>query len=185
MQHARFVSPHRNYAHGVRPAKEAKMGPDGKIIPEQRELSVSFSPDLRTDEDVAFANSTFTFRGMPIFENGQPVKTTYRIAVFDTEVAMLQNGWTEAETKLVIATLRASSHIGSQFAELVPDPAPKPWNGYDEVDNVERIVDLAVAIDADLTKVIQYERENASRPEVIEALQAVLDAADEQIIVSA
>ena len=182
---ARFVSPHRNYKHGVRRETPAHLGPDGKMVPAVRALQAEFDPDLRNDADIALAKSTFTFRGMPIHENGQPVNSTYRISVFDSEIMALKLGWTEEEEALVVDELRNRGPIGQMYVEVVPVPAEKPWNGYDELDDADRIVDLATAIGADLEAILQYERENANRAEVIAALQGVMAEADEQIIVSA
>ena len=182
---ARFVSQHREFAHGVRPGKEAHLGPDGVMVPEQRELIANFSPDLRTDADLALALSTFTFRGLPIYENGKEVSPAMRVSVYDSEVARLQEGLTEGEEELIVAALRSSSHLGTAFVESVPVAALKPWNGYDDVTDADRVVELALAIDADLAQVLQYERENASRPEFVAALKEAIDSADETIVVSA
>lgn len=182
---ARFVSQHRNFNHGVRNAKEAHLGPDGKMVPETRALDAQFSPDLRTDEDLAFALSTFNFRGLPIYESGEEVGASYRVSVFDSEVAKLQLGWTDEEEALVVDTLRNSGMIGQAFAELVPEPAAKPWNGYDDVEDADRILELALAIGADLDKVLAYETENKNRPEVTATLKIAITEADETIVVSA
>lgn len=182
---ARFVSQHRNFSHGVRNHAPAHLGPDGKMVPEVSALEAKFTPDLRNDDDLAFALSTFNFRGLPIYETGKPVAPSYRISVFDTEVAKLQNGWTDDDEDLVIKILRESSMHGSAFAELVPEPVAKPWNGYDDVTDATRILELAVGINADLAKVAQYERENKNRPDVLAALKTALDKAEEIIVVSA
>lgn len=182
---ARFVSQHRNFSHGVRNPEPAHLGPDGRMVPEVTALAADFSPDLRTDEDLAFALSTFNFRGLPIYESGKEVGAEYRVSVFDTEIAKLQNRWTEADEALVIETLRGSTMNGAAFAELIPEPAAKPWNGYDEVEDAARILELAVAIDADLAKVLQYESENQNRPAVTAELKIAIEKADETIVVSA
>lgn len=180
---ARFVSPHRNLTVGVRAFKESKLGPDGVMQPEVSELNAEFTPDLRTDEDIAVALSTFVFRGMPIYENGQEVRPHYRISVFDTDVAALQQGWTDEDKALVEYALRDKA--GQTHVEVIPVAADKPWNRYDEMTDADRIVELAVDFGADLTKVLQYEVENQNRADVKEALTAALNAADETIIVSA
>ena len=182
---ARFVSPHRSYSHGVRSGREAYLGPDGKMVPAETSLSADFTPDLRTDEDTALAKSTFKFRGMPIYESGQEVDPTYRISVFDSEVAKLQNQWSDADEALVVDALRNNGPIGQMYVEVIPVPAEKPWNGYDELTDADRIVDLAIGTGADLSLVVAYETENLNRELVIDALQAALAEADETIIVSA
>jgi hypothetical protein len=182
---ARFVSQHRNFNHGVRNAREAHLGPDGVMVPEVPALDAQFTPDLRTDEDLAFALSTFNFRGLPIYESGKEIPGSYRVSVFDSEIARMQNDWTEADEALVLQVLRDSGMNGTAFAELVPEPAEKPWNGYDEVQDAPRILELALAIDADLAKVLQYEVENQNRPEVTAELKIAIASADETIVVSA
>lgn len=182
---ARFVSPHRNYSHGVRDFLPQRLGPYGDHLPEQKALEAQFGPDLRTDEDVALAKSSFKFRGLPIWENGQEVDPIYRISVFDSEVAKLQLGWTDDEEALVVDALRNHGPIGQMYVERVPVPAATPWNGYDELDDAERIVDLAVGTNADIAAVIAYEKENQNRSYVVEALEAATGDTAETIIVSA
>lgn len=182
---ARFVSQHRNYRHGVRAHLPERMGVNGVMLPAVPELEAVFTTDLRTDEDLALALSRFAFRGVPIYENGQPANISLRISVFDSEIAARQNGWSDEDEQYVIDVLRGSSHNGAAFIEVVPASAIKPWNGYDEVADVSRIVELAVAIDADLRAVLQYERENQARPDVEYALQRAIEAEEETVIVRA
>jgi len=182
---ARFVSPHRNFSLGVRGASPAHLGPDGRMVPAVSELSADFGVDGLTGEDFALAQSSFTFRGLPIYENGQTVNPNYRVSVFISEVAKLKNGWSDEDEALVVETLRHNGPIGQMYVEVVPVPTDKPWNGYDELSDETRIVELALAIGADLTQVVQYEKENSNRQSVIEALEAALAGADETIIVSA
>lgn len=182
---ARFVSPHGNYSHGVRAGQPERMGLNGVMLPAVPALKAQFETDWRQDEDIALAKSVFNFRGLAIYENGQHVEPTYRISVFDSELAKLKYGWTDEDTEIVVEALRNNGPIGQMYVEVIPAPAEKPWNGYDELDDATRIVELATAINADLEKVMQYERENQKRPEVIGALKAEIDDANETIIVSA
>jgi hypothetical protein len=154
------------------------------MVPEQTELSADFNPDLRNEEDTSVALSELSFRGLAIYEDGRPVQPHYRISVFDSEIAKMQNGWTDEDEALVVQTLRGGQH-GAMYVEVVPVAAEKPWNGYDELDKAERVVELALAIGADLEKVAQYEAENQNRPGVIAALQDAIEEAGETIVVSA
>ena len=155
------------------------------MVPEVTPLSADFTPDLRTPEDTALAKSTFVFRGMPIYESGQEIDPSFRISVFDSEVAKLQNRWTDDDEALVVEELRERGPSGVMYVEVIPVPVEKPWNGYDELTDADRIVDLAIGTGADLSLVIAYESENLNRELVIDALQAALAEADETIIVSA
>lgn len=161
------------------------MGLNGVMLPEVPALEAQFETDWRTDPDIALAKSVFTFRGLAIYENGQPVEPTYRISVFDSELAQLKHGWTDEDTEIVVEALRNSGPIGQMYVEVIPAAAEKPWNGYDELDDPARIVELALGINADLDQVMQYERENERRPEVLAALKEAADSASETIIVTA
>jgi hypothetical protein len=182
---ARFVSPHRNYSHGVRGHLPQRLGPYGDHLPEQPELEAAFNPDIRTDEDLALAKSTFKFRGLPIYEDGSPVDPGYRVSVFDSEVAKLKNGWTDEEEQMVVQALREEGPIGQMYVEVTPSAADKPWNGYDVLDDADRIVELALGINADLDQIILYEEQNAKRKNVLDALLAARDGETATIIVSA
>lgn len=160
------------------------LGPYGEQLPFERGLSADFSPDLRTPEDDALAKSTFEFNGLAIYENGQHVDPSYRISVFDSEVMKLKNGWTDEEEALVVETLRHNGPIGQMYVEVLPVAASKPWNGYDELDDADRIMELALGINADLDQVAAYEKQNQNRSDVLDAL-AGASTADETIIVSA
>jgi hypothetical protein len=181
---ARFVSPHRNYSHGIRAHVPAHLGPDGKMVPEVTPLSADFTPDWRRDEDIALAKSVFTFRGLPIHENGQTIDPTYRIAVYDSELAKLRDGLSDEDEAFIVEALRHNGPIGQMYVEVLPVAASKPWNGYDDLEDADRIAELAVAIQCDLAQVILYEQQNANRADVLDALQAVGESA-ETIIVSA
>lgn len=182
---ARFVSQHRNFIHGIRVAEPAHLGPDGKMVPEVTALDAEFTPDLRTDEDLAFGLSHFNFRGLPIYASGEEVGASYRVSVFDSEIAKRQNGWTDADEALVVDTLRSSGMLGPAFLEMIPEPTEKPWNGYDSIEDADRILELAIGIDADLQKVLAYETENQNRPEVTATLKVAIAEASENIVVSA
>ena len=76
------------------------------MVPAVSELSADFGVDGLTGEDFALAQSSFTFRGLPIYENGQTVNPNYRVSVFISEVAKLKNGWSDEDEALVVETLR-------------------------------------------------------------------------------
>lgn len=180
---AKFVSPHRNFRVGIREGLPQRLGPYGEQLPEQKELTAEFTPDLRDDEALEFALSVFNFRGLPIYESGQKIDGSYRVSAYDTELAQRQQGWTDEERLLVEEALRNTNSAMCQ--ELVPAPAEKPWNGYDTLTDPARIVELAVGINADLATVIKYEEQNENREAVIEALQLAQEGGAETIVVSA
>jgi hypothetical protein len=184
---ARFASQIQNLIVGVRserPATDA-LDHDGRPvrIPAVPALDAVFSHALMTPADAVEAKARMNFIGTVEDEGGRPIDPTYRISVFDLETAALQNGWSEDEARLVVERLREG--VGNDFIELTPVVASKPWNGYDNESEPERIVELALAIDADLSLVAIYEQENQNRPDVLEAISDALAAGEETTIVHA
>ena len=66
--------------------------------------------------------------------------------------------------------LRASDENGRAYVEVVPAPATLPWANYDEIEDPEKVVEIAITIGADLDEVIRYELENQNRERWLEAL---------------
>jgi hypothetical protein len=194
---ARFVSQYKGYTHGVRDAREPYMGLDGKIVPGQMGLEAAFVHEQMDAEAILIAKKPTTegglanpdplkapFHGMQENEAGREYDITPRLALFDSEREQLKNGWSDSERELVENTLRKSPAYGRHFVEVVPAPVERPWRGYDDVADTDRILELAIAIDADFSQMIAYEKANQNRDEVLEALEAA-QAEDETEIVTA
>lgn len=183
---ARFVSQYKNHTVGIRNHSESHLGRDGKMVPEVPGLEAVFEHRLTTASDVEEAKSRLTFKGlMQVEGTEEPYGYGLRVSVFDSEQAQLANGWSDADRILVEEVLRSAHGNGSDFFESIPAPAVKPWKGYDSVTDVDRILELALAIDADLAEVVSYERENKNREDVIAALLAAQAEQDETVIIRA
>jgi hypothetical protein len=196
---ARFVSQYKGYSHGVRNGQESYLGPDGRMVPGLKPLEAAFEHELMDEEAILVAKKSKEegglansdplkppFHGMQENEAGREYDITPRLALFDSERAQLKNEWTDEEREIVEAALRNSTFYGNHFVEVVPTPPERPWRGYDDITDADRILDLAVAIDADLNQVIAYEAANQNRLEVLRALEQVRDAvAEETTVVTA
>lgn len=187
MQHARFVSQLKALHVTVRPHQNQKtvLNAEGTAIqvPPVPELAAQFEHGLLTYEDAAAVKAHYSkLIGTNEDEAGRPLDPTYRFSAWDSEVAQLQNGWSDEETQQVIEALRKG--VGNDYFEIEKAPATKPWNNYDDMD-AEQIVATALAIDADLHKIIEYEKANQFRTDVLAALAEALDAAEETVIVQA
>lgn len=181
----RFVSQQKGHRVIVRNGRESYLGPQGDMVPPVTELVALFTHNLLTRDDAEEAKSRMHIRGTTEDEAGRPIDPAYRLSVFDSEVAQLQNGWTDEETDLVVAKLRSLLNRGDVI-EIEPEPVVKPWNGYDAIEEPDRIVELALAVEADLAKVLAYEKANKARPEVIDALRAeIADGEEESVVVHA
>jgi len=196
---ARFVSQYKGYSHGVRNGKEARLGPNGVMIPETVSLEAVFEHEQMDTEAILVAKRPIEqgglanpdplkppFHGMQENEAGREYDITPRLALFDSERAQLKNEWTDDERILVEDTLRASNFNGVHFVEVVPEPPTKPWRGYDDETDADQILYLAKAIDADLNQVIAYEAANQNRLEVLKGLElAAQEQAEETTVVTA
>lgn len=171
---ARFVSQYLKYAHGIRSGRPARMGLNGTMEPEVSFLEAQFSHDPVTPKDALVAKSNLKFIAVPEDEAGNEIDPSYRVSVFDSEAAKLANGWSDEEEALVVEKLRESADLGNAFCEVLPDPILAPWPNYDSTDP-DAILGIARQIDADLEQVLAYERENANRPGVVDALAAALE----------
>ena len=177
---ARFVSQIRNLTVGVRTGRESQLGADGRMAPAVPTLEAVFEHSLATKADIEAAKSGMHFHGLMQLDNGQDFGHGLRVSVFDAEHAQLQNGWSDEDTALVVETLR--NIPSGDFIEVEVAAAEKPWNRYDELEDPERIVELAREFGADAQSVIAYEVENRNRPQVIEPRELAIDEIEEAVV---
>ena len=178
---ARFVSQFLKYSHGIRNGSPERVGTEGRVLPAVPFLEAQFSHDPVTPKDALVAKSSLKFLAVPQDEAENDIDVSYRVSVFDSEAAKLAFGWTDDEEQLVIDKLRSSSDYGSAFVEVVPDPISAPWPNYDQTDP-EKILEVALTINADLEQALAYERENAKREGVIDALAAAVRGEPTEVV---
>jgi hypothetical protein len=178
---ARFVSQYLKFSHGVRDGVPARIGLEGKMLPEVRALEAEFTHNGATPKDALIAKSALKFTGVPEDEAGNPIDPAYRISVFDSEAAKLALGWTDDEETLVVDTLRDSGDFGRAFTEILPEPIEAPWPNYDQT-APEEIVKVAGLINADLELALAYEKENQNRPGVVDDLTDALSVDPTEVV---
>jgi hypothetical protein len=182
---AQFVSSSQNFRHGVRDEVPQHLGHDGKMVPQVRPLEAEFDRGGLTPEAIVEAKAKLTFHGLMEYESGEDLDPTYRMSVFDSEVAKLQNGWSDDEEELVVNVLRASEENGRAYVEIIPAPATIPWANYDEIDDPEKVIEIANQIGADLGEIIRYELENQKRDRWLEELGQAQVLQEEVVVVKA
>lgn len=182
---AQFVSNSSNYRHGVRDEVPEHLGHDGRMVPAVRHLEAVFSRGGLTPEAITEGKAKLAFHGLLEYESGDDLDPTYQMAVFDSEVAKLQEGWTDEEEALVLNVLRSSSENGLGYIEIVPAPAGLPWANYEEIEDPDEVVKIATMIKADLDEVIRWELENQNRDRWLDALANARAAQEEVVIVKA
>jgi hypothetical protein len=182
---AQFVSQYPGYRHGARDEVSEHLGHDGRMVPQVRPLEAVFARGGLTKEAIIEAKSKLTFHGLMEHESGDDLDPVYRIAVFDSEVAKLQEGWTDEEEALVVNVLRASEENGRAYVEIVPAPAGLPWRNYDEIEDPDEVVKIAKTIEADLDEIIRYELENQKRERWLQALTKAQEEQEKVVVVKA
>lgn len=140
-----------------------------------------------TDAEIKHAQANLTFKGVGL--KGRPEDDSHevrfpfeKIGVFDSEVAQELHGWTDEQRKLIEQRLLEGPDIGTEYIVYDPPKAAKPWPKYDDLKAVgqrtpekvaQRIVEMVGELGLDAAQVAQYERENANRPYVLDALAAL------------
>src|SRR5262249_38545665 len=123
----------------------------------------------------------FKFNGMPVEEDLlTPVDPTYRLSGFDTTI----QGWGDEEREELEQRL-ADASVSGDYIIIETPKRPAPWPGYDKLKSAAKIADLTQATGSDVEGVLAYERENLNRPEVIEAVQALVPEEEDEVVVQA
>jgi len=169
---ARFVSRFGKYRHGARRGRYMVLA-DGQRQELQAELYAIFQPgrNILTEQEIQFGIKSMVHKGLPFDRDNEEIfSPRSRISGFDSLQAQDQYDWSDEEREIVETALRKSPHFGADHLELIPAPVAAPWQTYD-VDGVETIILVAKATGM-VDESLAYERENANRLEVIEALTA-------------
>lgn len=170
----RFISPHRGYAINIRnpvqvPDKYGQMNEVEKGL--VASFDISSSPK---DWEIDQAEKSLDFRGMPVEEHTEEAIPVYlRLSVFDSEQAQIHNGWTDEERRVVEEKMLRLQHP-QEFILSAKPAVPAPWPAYDTITIPVKIKKTVAELGYDPQTVIEYERDNANRPEVLAALEELL-----------
>lgn len=156
--------------------------PNGAVVKVNRALSIQFhrsggAPDWAKD-----AVSKLPGFGKGMGHNEDPFT---RVGVIDTDEEAIRQGWTPEEKAFVEQALQNAPSSGIEYVICAAPKATKPWDKYDEFvgqDAVEKILYAIEFIGADPAHVVRYEKENQNRPEVIEAVEALIEREEEDIV---
>lgn len=185
----RFISPHRGYSACIRPPVQI-FDKYGQPQVAERELTAEFDLYKYTREwEVELAERELVFKGMPVEEHtGEPLPVVSRVSVFDSEEAQERLGWTDEERQAVETKLIKWQRPEDHLLAVKP-PAPLPWPKYTEQRQPLRIRKMVEEFGLSPATVLEYEKENENRPEVIKALTELAEeqalATDREIVVKA
>lgn len=184
MAKARFISRYGAPSVGIRHQITEHYG-TGKQKVLQSRIDANFQHHLVTDADFAVALATFQFPGLPEdFDTNSNISPRFRVSLWDSEWARENEGFTDEEIDLIIETLRRDPGYGTDFIELTKAPSKAPFPTYDELQDLEKILEIVRVAGLDPEAVIAYEEENQNRAAVVNALRGV-EADDDVIVVSA
>jgi hypothetical protein len=180
---ARFIARYRNYSVGVQSKVTEHCG-TGESRELKPRIDAQFQYALVTDEDLAAAVQSMHYPGLPFDnEKNQNVSPRYRLSVWDSEWARINEGYSDEQIEQIIEKLRQDPSLGVDFIEIAARRAAEPFPNYDTL-TVEAILDIVAVANLDPVLVAAYEEENAGRKELLEALRGVT-AGDDAVVVNA
>jgi hypothetical protein len=185
----RFVSQFQGYGAQIRVQRQRALG-DGGVEVLQEGLYVQFLPvhagGMLYENERRHALDHFNFRGnTQDIGEAIPTDPVQRLSVCDTDEMAIQEGWSEADKRLVEDRLVEIAASVPQELLLVADtPITKPFPNYDAFDGdpTELVVKL-IEDGHDLEQVLHYERAfGLQRTPIIEALENAIEIEKEQVI---
>jgi hypothetical protein len=180
---ARFVSRYGNYSVGAQ-SKIAEHFGTGEERVLKRRIDAQFHRSLVSDEDLALAIQSFHFTGLPFNEEtNSNISPRFRVSVWDSEWARINEGWEEDEIALMIQKLRNDPGLGTDHVEVAATRAAEPFPNYDDL-SIEDILSIVKLASIDPATVIAYEVENQNRKELLDRFAGVT-ADDDTVVVSA
>jgi hypothetical protein len=175
----RFLSKHGRFCTSVQREINESYA-TGAVQTVQPQIVAQFHEGGMRPEERELALRTWTFEGS-YQELGEvaTVPPDYRIGVFDSEQAQLENGWSDEIRE------RVEQHLvrhAQRFEDVLVMPAtmiPPPWPRYDDYTGtpaalVRKLVDEGHSLDAVLT----YEKATQKREEIILALEDAISDPD-------
>lgn len=141
----------------------------GKLLPHERELALGH----------------WTWNGF--YQEQDEVTTVlpdYRIGLFDSREAQVNNSWSDEKRELVETVL---SDLVERYNDMIVVPltmlAP-PWPRYDEYSGAPSALVRKLSDEGyELEQVLEYERAVQNRPEIVTALEGALAKQPEEEVV--
>lgn len=120
--------------------------------------------------------------GQGLGENEDPFT---RVGVLDTDSEAINQNWSPEDKEFVEQALIRAASNGVEYVICAAPKATRPWSTYDEFVGEDAVAKIAYTIDlvgADPKGVLRYEKENLGRPEVVEMLEARIEAEAEDVV---
>lgn len=165
---ALFVSKYREYELVLWPTRAVPNQFTGERVVHQKGEVAKFLWAGRGLEPWALDQAVEQFQFTGLGHNEDPLK---RLSFYDTDAQAALQGWDDEYHEKVIDTLRKKQN--DAYMEAVRPKIAPPWPNYDKVQNAKAVANMVSELGVEIGHALMYERENANRPEVIEALEAL------------
>jgi hypothetical protein len=138
----------------------------------QPNVWASFKPDGLQPFEREIVLSHWAFQG--IYQEGDEatmVQPDYRIGVFDSAIAQIENAWSDETREMVEKGLL--DLVRYDYVLPLPKTSlPAPWPNYDEYRGTVGALMKKLEDDGhDLALVLEYERASLNRPALVSALE--------------
>ena len=185
----RFLTQYPGYIVQIRPQRQRALG-DGSIEITQEPIYAHFVPmvdgSFVFENEEAMARKQFNFHGnTQELDQATPSDAVNRIAVYDTDEEAEKEGWDSATKTLVEEKLIGICQTTPNDLLLVTGtPISAPFPPYDAFEGDPEQLVMKLAEDGfDLDQVLYYEQVfGRKRPEVIEALQEMIEMEKEHTV---
>lgn len=161
---------HNGQVERVIPALSVKFMPAGNVPPYARE---------------AVAGLSNWGTGLGHYESGEPEDPFTRCGAYDTDIEAELQGWSAEDKAFVENALLKAASNGIEYVVVNAPATAKPWGRYDEIvgeQAAEQIAFYVNELGIDPGQVLNYERENGAREDVIAAMERALEKANEDIV---
>ena len=154
----------------------------GVVLKVHPALSVQFYPAAGAPDWAKEAVAKLAGFNRGLGNNEDPYS---RVGALDLDEEAKRQNWTPEEKKFAEEALTNADANGVEYVICSPPKTVKPWDKYDEFvgeDAIEKILYTIDLIGAEPKAVLRYEKENANREDVIEAIQSLVEKDEEDVV---
>src|SRR5262245_64104274 len=177
----RFLARYGRYAVCVQPYRGEAFA-TGQVRELQKEIVAQFAPGGMQPLERELAIGHWGVRMNGHYQEMDEVTIPppdFRIGVFDSEQAQAEHGWSNDEREHVERTLVENGRITGNVLAVPLTVHGPPWPRYDDyTGTTDELVRKLIEEGYDLAAVLDYEKANQRRPDVVSALTALADDPD-------
>lgn len=173
----RFVADARKYTfNALNPIVEMVRDAHGGMrqVITDRGVLCQFTHGALLEWEYELAKNSFGLKGLAHDENPRR-----RFSAYDTELEARRQGWSDEKRRMVEERLLEYATAGQGHILVEKPKLDPPWPRYDDIrgrggkTTAQMIADAVRDLGHDPHYVIEYEKENRNRTDVVEAVEAV------------